>query len=110
VTRQGDPYWDDDIEAVGRERQSFRFALDELDIRGAHLGRGSSGLGQHRWCHVDPSHSALLADHLGSDECVGSGPWAEVEHPLAGREPAELPWIGNAGEGLDGRLRHVGEL
>ena len=34
-----------------------------------------------------------VADHLRGDERVGAGAGAEVEHPFAGREPAELPGV-----------------
>ena len=100
----------DDVEAPVRERQPLGLALDELDVRGAHLGRCGAGLGQHLRCHVDSGHTALLADHLRGDERVGARAGAEVEHTFAGLEPAELPGIGDAGKGLDRGVGHVREL
>ena len=101
---------DHDVEARFGERQLLRLALHELDVPHLHLGRSAARLRQHLRCHVDSGDVALLADHLRGDERVGAGAGAEVEHPFAGREPAELPRVCDPGERADGGLGHVREL
>jgi|SRR5262245_51418185 len=53
---------------------------------------------------------ALLADHLCGYERVGPSSGAEIEHPLPGRELAELPRVSDPSERADGRLGNVREL
>jgi hypothetical protein len=84
--------------------------LDEVDIRGAHLGRRGTSLGEHLLSHVDPGYVPPVTDHLGGDRGVGAGARAEVELPLARCEPAHGPRVGDAGERLDRRLGYVREL
>ena len=101
---------DDDVEALVGERQQLRLALDERDVRRAHLGCRGARLRQHRRRHIDARHVPLFADHLRGDERVGAGAASEIEHALAGSEPAERERVCDAGERLDRAVGNVREL
>src|SRR6266516_831922 len=75
--------------------------------RGAAMSFAASG-GSGSPCGCSGASSAIAS--LRGDERVGAGAGAEVEHPLAGREPTELPRVRDAGERADGGLVHVREL
>ena len=105
------PFEIDDVEALVRERQLLGLALDELDVRGAHLRRRRRAPWRASRASCRSRSRALLGPTIcAAIERVGAGAGAEVEHTLARREPAELPGVGDAGERLDGRVGHVREL
>jgi hypothetical protein len=62
-----------------------------------------------RWC--EPAQPAgHSGDHLGRHERVRSRAAAEVEHALAGLEPAEREGIGDPRERIDAAVGDGGEL
>jgi len=71
----------------GREFMRLRVGLDEPDVAQPGLGKALVRLGQHRGGNIGAQDLAALADRLGERHGEGASAAADLEHPLAGRDP-----------------------